>query len=79
MQKLKPFFRHTVLILVALFSSQLSFGQFDIPEKPNLETSVYDYAGILSKGQALYLEQKLINYADTTYTNSHCHSQNFKW
>jgi len=68
MQKQKNFFRFTALILVTLFTCQLGFGQFDIPEKPALETSVYDSAEILSKGQALYLEQKLIKYADTTST-----------
>ena len=68
MQKTKPFSRYITLILIALFSSQLSFGQFDIPDKPEEETSVYDTAKILSKGQALYLEQKLINYADSTST-----------
>ena len=62
------FSRNTLILLVVLFSSQFGFSQFDIPEKPALETSVYDYAGILSKGQASYLEQKLITYADTTST-----------
>jgi len=68
MLKQKTFFRYTILILIALFSSQLGFGQFDIPDKPAKETSVYDTAEVLSIGQALYLEQKLINYADTTST-----------
>jgi len=68
MQKQKIFFRYTALILVALFTCQLGFGQFDIPGKPALETSVYDYSGILNQSQASYLEQKLIKYADSTST-----------
>lgn len=68
MQKIKLFFQNTILILITLLSYQLSFGQFDIPDKPKKETSIYDTANILSKGQALYLEQKLINYSDSTST-----------
>lgn len=68
MQIQKLFFRYTVLILITLFSSQIGFGQFNIPEKPDKETSLYDYAEILNIGQASFLEQKLIKYADSTST-----------
>ncbi len=68
MLKQNSFFRNVTILFIVLFNAQLGFSQFDIPEKPTPETSVYDYAGILSKGQASYLEQKLIKYADTTST-----------
>ena len=43
-------------------------AQFDIPPKPDLETSVYDYIELLSPVEKTSLEQKLINYADSTST-----------
>ena len=43
-----------------------SFAQFQIPEKPQLETSVYDYINLLSESQKNSLEQKLIRYSDST-------------
>jgi len=39
-----------------------------LPEKPELDTSVYDGAGLLSASQKTRLEEKLIHYADTTST-----------
>ncbi len=46
-----------------------SFAQFDIPETPKFQTSVYDYTGsLLSSNQKKRLEQKLIKYSDTTST-----------
>lgn len=39
-----------------------------LPEKPKVETSLYDNAGLLDKSEAGRLEQKLINYADSTST-----------
>lgn len=46
----------------------LVFAQFNIPDKPTLQTSVYDYASMLNKQEKIALETKLINYADTTTT-----------
>jgi uncharacterized protein len=43
-------------------------AQFDIPEKPELQTSVYDYIQLLNSVEKASLEQKLINYADSTST-----------
>ncbi|WP_152537393.1 TPM domain-containing protein [Aquimarina pacifica] len=43
-------------------------AQRTIPQKPSLQTSVFDEAGMLSKSQAKQLEDKLIRYADTTST-----------
>ncbi len=44
------------------------WGQFQIPEKPQKETSVYDYISLLSGTQKTALEQKLIRYSDSTST-----------
>lgn len=65
--------KNKIHILVTIFFLFLGFqvvGQFDIPEKPNTtkQTSVYDYIGLLSKGEKTTLEHKLIKYADTTST-----------
>jgi uncharacterized protein len=55
-------------LLVCLFITQISFAQFDIPEKPSFQTSVYDYANVLSADEKAQLEEKLIRYSDTTTT-----------
>lgn len=47
-------------------------AQFDIPEKPKIETSVYDYIGLLSSSQKSALQSKLIRYADSTSTQIVC-------
>ena len=61
-----------ILIIGLLLSSQFSFSQYKIPEKPSKtnggQTSVYDYAGLLSSSQKSTLERKLIKYSDTTST-----------
>jgi uncharacterized protein len=43
-------------------------AQFTIPEKPKLQTSVYDYYGLLADTDKKALEQKLIRYSDSTST-----------
>jgi uncharacterized protein len=43
-------------------------AQFTIPDKPNFQTSVYDYAKVLSDVEKKTLEEKLIRYSDTTTT-----------
>jgi uncharacterized protein len=53
------------LFLLAITST---WGQFEIPEKPEKETSVYDYINLLSVVQKNALEQKLIRYSDSTST-----------
>ncbi|MBY8962729.1 TPM domain-containing protein [Flavobacterium sp. D11R37] len=45
-----------------------AFAQYDIPQVPSEQTSVYDYADILSATEESSLKQKLVNYADTTST-----------
>ncbi|NQY07472.1 MAG: TPM domain-containing protein [Flavobacteriaceae bacterium] len=53
------------LLLIAF---QCSYAQFKIPEKPSVETSVYDYGNMLDEAEHKFLEEKLINYADSTST-----------
>ena len=55
-------------LLVCLLFTQIGFAQFTIPEKPTLQTSVYDYANILSATEKAQLEEKLIKYSDSTTT-----------
>jgi uncharacterized protein len=56
-----------ILFFVFLFSS-ISYAQYEIPSKPKKQTSVYDYAKVLSKKNAAYLEEKLLRYSDSTST-----------
>ncbi|RTY83900.1 TPM domain-containing protein [Flavobacterium sp. ZB4P23] len=55
-------------LFVYLLFTQVSFAQFTIPEKPTLQTSVYDYAKVLSATEKAQLEEKLIKYSDSTTT-----------
>ncbi|MEX0313143.1 MAG: YgcG family protein [Allomuricauda sp.] len=57
-----------VSFLFAFLFVSLSWGQFTIPEKPQKQTSVYDYVSLLSAYQSKALEQKLIRYSDSTST-----------
>jgi len=57
-----------LLLVVTLFSFLPSFAQFDIPKKPDFQTSVYDYANLLSANEKTQLEEKLIRYSDSTST-----------
>ena len=53
---------------ICAFLTQISFAQFTIPEIPKFQTSVYDYANVLSQSEKSQLEQKLIQYSDSTST-----------
>ncbi|MCD0467682.1 YgcG family protein [Flavobacterium sp. ENC] len=59
---------HLSFLLVAFLTINCAFAQFKIPEKPSLQTSVYDYANVLSATEKAQLEQKLIRYSDSTTT-----------
>lgn len=59
---------HTLFLLPILLISIGAFAQMEVPPKPSVETSVYDEANMLSASEKRQLEQKLINYADTTST-----------
>ncbi|TDW44252.1 uncharacterized protein EV144_1091 [Flavobacterium sp. 270] len=63
----KGIFRLSFL-LIAFFTFTSIFAQFTIPEKPSFQTSVYDYANVLSAGEKSQLEEKLIRYSDSTTT-----------
>jgi uncharacterized protein len=54
--------------MLALFISNSIFAQFEIPKIPEKQTSVYDYANILSASEKTQLEEKLIRYSDSTTT-----------
>ena len=54
-------------LLFFLFSYS-NFAQFTIPEKPKFQTSVYDYANLLSGTEKAQLEEKLVKYSDSTTT-----------
>lgn len=58
----------TSLFLSLLCWCTLSFAQFQIPDKPETETSVYDYVDLLPQSQEKNLEQQLIQYSDSTST-----------
>ncbi|MDA9970611.1 TPM domain-containing protein [Flavobacteriaceae bacterium] len=51
-----------------MFISVLANAQYNIPIKPTVQTSVYDYSNLLSAQEASSLEQKLIRYSDSTST-----------
>ncbi|MBF2708153.1 TPM domain-containing protein [Flavobacterium soyangense] len=55
-------------LLVCFLFTQISFAQFTIPAKPDFQTSVYDYANVLSASEKSQLEEKLIKYSDSTTT-----------
>lgn len=55
-------------LLVCFLFTQISFAQFTIPEKPSFQTSIYDYANILSTTEKSQLEEKLVRYSDSTST-----------
>nr|WP_315158015.1 TPM domain-containing protein [uncultured Flavobacterium sp.] len=61
--------RWKLFVYVFLFlNSSFLFAQFTIPEKPSFQTSVYDYANVLSAQEKAQLEEKLIKYSDSTST-----------
>lgn len=65
-----PNSKNLVSFFTTLFLAivQLTFAQFDIPKKPSFQTSVYDYANILSASEKSILEEKLVRYSDSTTT-----------
>ena len=61
-------FRKLKQLCVLLLISTSCLAQYPIPEKPAVETSVYDYINLLGPSEKNALEQKLINYSDSTST-----------
>jgi uncharacterized protein len=58
----------SVLLLTALFVLNLTSLTAQIPPPPNPPKLVNDYTGTLNQAQVSNLEQKLVNYNDTTST-----------
>ena len=56
------------MLFLFFLLTQMCFAQFTIPEAPKFQTSVYDYAKVLSADEKVQLEKKLIQYADSTTT-----------
>ncbi|MGY0393199.1 TPM domain-containing protein [Bizionia sp. KMM 8389] len=56
------------ICMLLFLGTQTSLAQFNIPEIPKEETSVYDYINLLSSSEKNALETKLIKYSDTTST-----------
>ncbi|MEN8125296.1 MAG: TPM domain-containing protein [Bacteroidota bacterium] len=65
-QKLVKFLSLFFLLFFCCVSSITA--QDYLPEKPKIQTSVYDYAKMMSGFEAKSLEQKLIRYSDSTST-----------
>ncbi|MEN3324997.1 TPM domain-containing protein [Mariniflexile soesokkakense] len=57
-----------LFLLITILSFSFSYAQFEIPKKPDFQTSVYDYINLLSPAKKSSLEKKLIKYSDTTST-----------
>jgi len=62
------FSKKYTLFFIVILLSHFTFGQFTIPKPPQKETSLYDYANLLSGNQKTALENKLIKYSDSTST-----------
>lgn len=56
------------LFLLFFSVTLIANAQFNIPEKPEIQTSVYDYINLLPTSKKNDLKQKLINYSDSTST-----------
>lgn len=64
---MKPI-QYFLIYFSLLLAPLTSFAQFDIPDIPKHQTSLYDYAEMLDSIERYSLETKLLNYADTTST-----------
>ncbi|WP_413789402.1 TPM domain-containing protein [Leptobacterium meishanense] len=56
------------VVILGLLMFEVGYSQFTIPDKPSIQTSVYDYADLLNNDEEKALEQKLLKYSDTTST-----------
>ncbi|MGG5505514.1 MULTISPECIES: TPM domain-containing protein [unclassified Myroides] len=70
MQKRRNNVLSFVVFAFIFLCSQINYAQFTIPDKPKKseQTSVYDYAQILSSQQSTALEQRLVAYSKETST-----------
>ncbi|MFH4969461.1 TPM domain-containing protein [Gaetbulibacter sp. M240] len=60
--------KRLLLLCTTFLFFNVVFAQYKIPDKPEFQTSVYDYYHLLDASQKKQLEQKLIRYSDTTST-----------
>ena len=65
---MKYFQHYFILVFFFLTFAFSAIAQREIPPKPSEETAVYDGAELLAPEQEQSLENKLVNYADTTST-----------
>lgn len=56
------------ILAIACALPNIGLAQYEIPDKPAFQTSVYDYIDLLSPTEKNQLENKLIKYSDTTST-----------
>ena len=67
--QIKKHIAFRVIVFLFLASPLIGLAQYDIPEKPKFQTSVYDDdIKLLSASEKSSLEQKLIRYSDSTST-----------
>lgn len=59
---------HFLFFAILLLMQNIGWAQFNIPKIPDFQTSVYDYAKVLSDSEAKQLEEKLVRYSDSTST-----------
>lgn len=61
--------RYRLILLIIIPCLLFSFnGYTQVPERPNPQRLVNDFAGILSAGEVQQLEQRLVSYNDSTST-----------
>ncbi|MDX1782932.1 MAG: TPM domain-containing protein [Aequorivita vladivostokensis] len=60
-----------MFVAIGFFSENAS-AQYEIPPKPEKQTSLYDYIDLLTPSQKSALESKLVRYADSTSTQIVC-------
>ena len=60
--------KYHFIVLLTLCCCHTVTAQFEIPDKPSFQTSIYDNINLLSASESDALEQKLIQYSDTTST-----------
>ncbi|MFP9100033.1 TPM domain-containing protein [Flavobacterium sp. RHBU_24] len=65
---MKAKYTFSLIIVMLLLVPLQGFAQFKIPDKPRLQTSVYDNANLLSATDEAALKEKLVQYSDSTST-----------
>ncbi len=60
--------KNYIFSVLLLLLAMPIFAQFEIPKIPTVQTSLYDYAHVLSDNEAAQLKEKLLRYSDSTST-----------